>query len=43
MGGLDRHGVANSGVYPMDGFPLYLVTFSVPEGVQLLSAIEAAG
>lgn len=32
---LQSQGVPNSGVYPMPGFPLSLVTFRDPDGVQL--------
>jgi glyoxylase I family protein len=32
---LEGQGVPNSGVYPMQGFPLSLVTFCDPDGVQL--------
>jgi glyoxylase I family protein len=32
---LTGQGVPNSGVYPMEGFPLSLVTFRDPDGVQL--------
>lgn len=32
---LNRQAIPNSGVYPMDGFPLSLVTFCDPDGVQL--------
>jgi catechol 2,3-dioxygenase-like lactoylglutathione lyase family enzyme len=32
---LDSQGVPNSGVYPTEGFPLSLVTFWDPDGVQL--------
>jgi glyoxylase I family protein len=32
---LENQRVPNSGVYPMEGFPLSLVTFRDPDGVQL--------
>jgi len=32
---LDRHGVTNSGVYPMEGTPFFLLTFDDPDGIQL--------
>jgi glyoxylase I family protein len=32
---LDTEGVGNSGVYAMDGFPISLVTFRDPDGIQL--------
>ena len=32
---LEGQGRPNSGVYPMEGFPLSLVTFCDPDGVQL--------
>jgi hypothetical protein len=32
---LNSQDVTNSGVYPMEGFPLSLVTFRDPDGVQL--------
>jgi catechol 2,3-dioxygenase-like lactoylglutathione lyase family enzyme len=32
---LDRQGVANSGVYAMDGMPVSLLTFLDPDGIQL--------
>jgi hypothetical protein len=32
---LEGQGIPNSGVYPMEGFPLSLVTFCDPDGVQL--------
>ena len=32
---LDHHGVANSGVYPMEGTPFFLLTFTDPDGIQL--------
>ncbi|HEY0576587.1 MAG TPA: VOC family protein [Pseudonocardia sp.] len=32
---LESQDVPNSGVYPMEGFPLSLVTFRDPDGVQL--------
>ena len=32
---LDREGIANSGVYPMDGTPFTLLTFNDPDGIQL--------
>lgn len=39
---LAQHGVANSGVYAMEGTPFSLVTFSDPDGIQLeLIAVAA--
>jgi glyoxylase I family protein len=35
VGHLNSQDVPNSGVYPMEGFPLSLVTFRDPDGVQL--------
>lgn len=32
---LDAVGVAHSGVYAMEGFPISLVTFLDPDGIQL--------
>ncbi len=32
---LDTHGVANSGVYAMEGAPFSLLTFDDPDGIQL--------
>jgi len=32
---LGEHGVANSGVYPMEGTPFSLLTFNDPDGIQL--------
>ena len=32
---LDAEGVAHSGVYAMDGYPISLVTFRDPDGIQL--------
>lgn len=32
---LDHHGVANSGVYAMEGTPFSLLTFNDPDGIQL--------
>jgi glyoxylase I family protein len=32
---LDREGVPNSGVYPMAGMPVSLLTFCDPDGIQL--------
>lgn len=32
---LDSEGVASSGVYPMEGLPLSLLTFRDPDGIQL--------
>lgn len=32
---LDREGVENSGVYPMEGTPFSLLTFNDPDGIQL--------
>jgi catechol 2,3-dioxygenase-like lactoylglutathione lyase family enzyme len=32
---LDREGVENSGVYPMEGTPFTLLTFNDPDGIQL--------
>jgi glyoxylase I family protein len=32
---LVQHGVANSGVYPMEGTPFSLLTFNDPDGIQL--------
>lgn len=32
---LDRHAVANSGVYAMEGTPFSLLTFNDPDGIQL--------
>ena len=38
---LTGHGIANSGVYPMEGTPFRLVTFCDPDGIQLeLMAVE---
>jgi glyoxylase I family protein len=34
-GAPDSQDVPNSGVYPMESFPLSLVTFRDPDGVQL--------
>jgi glyoxylase I family protein len=39
---LDQHGVANSGVYPMEGTPFSLLTFNDPDGIQL-ELIAVAG
>jgi catechol 2,3-dioxygenase-like lactoylglutathione lyase family enzyme len=35
VGHLNSQDVPNSGVYPMEGFPVSLVTFRDPDGVQL--------
>jgi catechol 2,3-dioxygenase-like lactoylglutathione lyase family enzyme len=32
---LDQHGIANSGVYAMEGTPFRLLTFNDPDGIQL--------
>jgi catechol 2,3-dioxygenase-like lactoylglutathione lyase family enzyme len=32
---LDSEGVAHSGVYQMEGFPIALITFRDPDGIQL--------
>lgn len=32
---LDANGIEHSGVYPMEGFPLSLLTFLDPDGIQL--------
>ncbi|WP_160160999.1 VOC family protein [Actinomadura sp. K4S16] len=32
---LDAEGVAHSGVYPMEGMPISLLTFRDPDGIQL--------
>ena len=32
---LNQHGVAHSGVYPMEGTPFSLLTFNDPDGIQL--------
>ena len=32
---LDDHGITHSGVYPMSGMPISLLTFTDPDGIQL--------
>ena len=32
---LDDHGITHSGVYPMNGMPISLLTFTDPDGIQL--------